>query len=266
MSSFKEKTVWVTGSSSGIGKAFVEELDKQHDITFILSSRKESELIALKNNLKKPEKHYIIPIDLEKSETIEQAVETVKSLGLKIDFLFNNGGVSQRAEVLETAIDVDRKMFEINFFGNIYLTKLVLPFMVENNAGHIIVTSSIAGKFGFFLRSAYSASKHALHGFYESLRLEVEKNNVHVTILCPGKINTPISKSALTADGSAHGLMDHNQATGMSTETCAKQIINAIQKNKKEVLIGNKETLAVTLKRFLPQNLFWNIIKKQSAT
>ncbi len=266
MSNFEGKTVWVTGASSGIGKAFVEELDKRYDVTFILSSRKESELITLKNSLKNPEKHHVISMDLEKSETIEQAVETVKSLDLKIDFLFNNGGVSQRAEVIETAIDVDRKMFEINFFGNIYLTKLVLPFMVENSAGHIIVTSSIAGKFGFFLRSTYSASKHALHGFYESLRLEVEKYNIHVTILCPGKINTPISKAALTADGSAHGLMDHNQATGMSAEICAKQIINAIQKNKKEVLIGNKETLAATLKRFLPQNLFWKIIKKQPAT
>lgn len=264
MASFEGKTVWVTGASSGIGRAFVEELDQDSNVRFILSSRKKEDLEQLKNSLKKPDHHFVIPIDLEKSETIEHAVEQVESLGLTIDFLFNNGGVSQRAEVLETSIDVDRKMFEINFFGNIYLTKLVLPMMVKNQSGHIIVTSSIAGKFGFFLRSAYSASKHALHGFYEALRLEVEKHNIHVTILCPGKINTPISQSALTGDGSAHGVMDHNQATGMPADICAQKIIKAVQKNKKEVLIGKKEILAVILKRFLPQNLFWKLMKKQS--
>ena len=137
--------------------------------------------------------------------------------------------------------------------------------MQKQKSGHIIVTSSIAGKFGFYLRSAYSASKHALHGFYESLLLEEAKNNIYVTIACPGKINTPISKSALKGDGSAHGEMDHNQETGMSVEECVKQLIRATQKRKKEVLIGNKEIKAVTLKRFFPR-LFWKVIKNQKPT
>lgn len=263
MSDFHHKVVWVTGASSGIGKAIVQALDK-YDVTFILSARREETLIQLKNSLSNPNKHHVIPLDLSDLKTIDAAVTTVKQRGLKIDFLFNNGGISQRAEAMTTDFEVDRKIFEVNYFGNIYLTKLVLPIMVSNQSGHIVVTSSIAGKFGFFLRSAYSASKHALHGYYESLRLEVEKYNIQVTILCPGKINTPISASALLADGSAHRKMDHNQETGMPAELCAKEIIKAVEHNKKEILIGNKEILAVKLRRWLPQNLFWQIMKKQS--
>ena len=128
-----------------------------------------------------------------------------------------------------------------------------------------IVISSIAGKFGFFLRSAYSASKHALHGFYESLMLEEEKNNIKVLLVCPGKINTDISVNALNSEGKTHGVMDHNQATGMSVQECVRQLFRAVEKDKKEVLIGNKEIKAVTLKRFLPK-MFWKVIRKQSAT
>jgi short-subunit dehydrogenase len=266
MSDFNGKTIWVTGASSGIGRAFVEFVDVNFDTKFILSSRNESELIALNRTLKNPENNSVIPINLEFPESIEKAIEQIKEKAIKIDFLFNNGGVSQRSEALETDIAVDRKMFEINYFGNIYLTKLIAPWMIEKGGGHIIVTSSIAGKFGFFLRSAYSASKHALHGFYEAFRLEVEKENIQVTIVCPGKINTPISKSALRGDGSSHGKMDHNQETGMPAEECARQIVKAVERNKKEVLIGNKELLAVKLRRILPQNLFWNLLKKQSPT
>jgi short-subunit dehydrogenase len=154
---------------------------------------------------------------------------------------------------------------EINYFGNIALSKAVLPYMQKNKSGHVVVISSISGKFGFYLRSAYSASKHALHGFYESLALEEAKNNIKVTIACPGKINTPISTNALTGEGEKHGIMDHNQETGMPVDLCVKKLLAAVIQNKKEVLIGNKEIKAVTLKRFLP-GLFWKIIKNQSAT
>ena len=151
MKDFNGKVIWVVGASSGIGRAFVEEVDRKFDVQFVLSSRKEEELNQLKNTLKDPSKHFIIPIDLEHHETISKAVEQFKTLSLPLDILFNNGGISQRAEAMDTGIEVDRKMFEINYFGNIYLTKLVLPMMVEKKSGHIIVTSSIAGKFGFFL-------------------------------------------------------------------------------------------------------------------
>ncbi len=137
--------------------------------------------------------------------------------------------------------------------------------MQKEKSGHIIVISSIAGKFGFYLRSAYSASKHALQGFYESLLLEEAKNNIYVTLAYPGKINTPISVSALNSSGQQHGEMDHNQDTGMPADECAEIIQKAQLKKKKSVLVGNKEIKAVYLKRFLPK-LFWKVIAKQKAT
>jgi short-subunit dehydrogenase len=205
-----------------------------------------------------------LPLDLEDSSTFKSAVDQVIEKYNRIDYLFNNGGLSQRSTVAETPMEVDRRIMEINYFGNIALTKAVLPHFIQQKSGHVVVISSIAGKFGFFLRSAYSASKHALVGFYESLLLEEAKNNIHVTLAFPGKINTSISVHALNAKGEQHGIMDHNQATGMPVETCVKQLLIAVQKNKKEVLIGNKEILAVKIKRFFPK-LFWRIIRKQSA-
>jgi len=154
---------------------------------------------------------------------------------------------------------------EINYFGNIALSKAVLPFMRQQKSGHIVVVSSIAGKFGFYLRSAYSASKHALFGFYESLLLEEEEHGIKITIGIPGKINTDISINALDGTGGKHGVMDHNQATGMSVHECVSKLFDAVAKNKKEILIGNKEIKAVMLKRFFPK-LFWKVIKKQNAT
>ena len=204
-------------------------------------------------------------LDLAKSDDFPQITKQVVEKMGRIDFLFNNGGISQRSEVQETSLDIDRKIMEVNYFGNIALTKSVLPYFRAQGSGYFLVVSSIAGKFGFFLRSAYSASKHALQGFYESLYLEEEKNGIGVTIACPGKINTQISVNALTGAGKQHGEMDHNQATGMSAEECASQMLKAIEKRQIEVLIGNKEIKAVKIKRFLP-GLFWKVIKKQSAT
>lgn len=265
MNYFQGKIAWVTGASSGIGKATCEALAKNGAIV-VLSARNEEKLQEVCNLLENSSQHFVLPLDLEQMETFPSKVEQIIEKFGKIDFLFNNGGLSQRSTVAETPIEVDRRIMEINYFGNIALAKAVLPYFVKQQSGHFVITSSIAGKFGFYLRSAYSASKHALQGFYESLALEEARNNVFVTISCPGKINTPISINALNASGEKHGLMDHNQATGMSAEECVSILLNAVSKKKGEILIGNKETLAVVLKRFLPQKLFWNIIKKQKAT
>jgi short-subunit dehydrogenase len=204
-------------------------------------------------------------MDLEKSSEFDELAAQVFNRFGKIDVLVNNGGISQRANAFETTMEVNRKIMEVDFFGNIALTKVVLPYMQKQKSGQILVISSIAGKFGFFLRSAYSAAKHALHGYYESLSLEEEHNGISVTIVCPGKINTPISTNAVSGDGKRHGIMDHNQETGMPVDICVGKILKALQAKKREVLIGNKEILAVKIKRFFPA-LFWRIIKNQSAT
>ncbi|MES2557907.1 MAG: SDR family oxidoreductase [Bacteroidota bacterium] len=259
-----KQVAWVTGASSGIG----EELCKQlaaNGLRVILSARNEAKLHELKATLTNSNEHLVIPLDLEHSENFKEHAKTVITEAGRIDFLYNCGGLSQRGEASETSLAVDRRIMEINYFGTIALTKAVLPFMQQQKSGHIIAISSIAGKFGFYLRSAYSASKHALHGFFESLLLEEAKHNIHVTIACPGKINTPISMSALNKEGKAHGEMDHNQSTGMPVDECVRILLKAVEKRKKEILIGNREIKAVTLKRFFPK-MFWRIIAKQSAT
>jgi dehydrogenase/reductase SDR family protein 7B len=259
-----KQVAWITGASSGIGEELCKQLSAK-GMKIILSARSESKLHALKETLLNASEHIVCPLDLEHTDNIQEEVNTVLKKVGRIDYVFHCSGLSQRAEASETSLAVDRRIMEVNYFGTVALTKALLPLMKSQKSGHIIAVSSIAGKFGFYLRSAYSASKHALHGFFESLALEEAKNNIKVTIACPGKINTPISLSALNKDGESHGEMDHNQATGMPVDECVRQLLRAVEKNKREVLIGNKEIKAVTLKRFFPR-LFWKVIAKQSPT
>jgi len=260
---FQGKIVWITGASSGIGKELSIQLAKL-GAKLILSSRKENLLRDLKESLPSKEEHTVLPMDLAKPNEFEGLMQRVEARYDRIDLLIQNGGISQRATAADSSEEVVRRIMEVNFFGNVFLMKRVLP-KLRASHGQVLVISSIAGKFGFYLRSSYSASKHALHGYYESLALEEEKHGVSVTIACPGKINTPISTNALDSRGQKHGEMDHNQETGMPVEECVSQLLDAVSRRKREVLVGNKEVKAVTLKRFFPA-LFWKIIKKQSAT
>jgi len=154
---------------------------------------------------------------------------------------------------------------EINYFANIALTKSVLPQMIKNGGGHIAVTSSLSGLFGFPLRSAYCASKHALHGFYETLRIEHLKDNIKVTIACPDRVRTNISVNAIDSTGKAHGRMDERQDKGITADQCAHEIIRAVKKDKIVVLIGGFERVSVYLKRYIP-SLFYKMILKASIT
>jgi short-subunit dehydrogenase len=263
MRSYHNKVVWITGASSGIGEAMAREFANQGAI-LVLAARNVQKLNEIKDTLPNAEVHTVISLDLTNLSNVDALVSSVIDQVGRVDVLVNNGGISQRSLVGETPLEVDRKIMEVNFFGAVGLTKALLPSLREGK-GQIIVISSISGKFGFFLRSAYAASKHALHGFFESLALEEASHGITVTMVCPGKINTPISMSALNAQGETHNEMDHNQETGMSAEVCARQIVRAASKNKPEVLIGNKEIIAVYLKRFVPC-IFRRVIAKQKAT
>lgn len=261
---YANKVIWITGASSGIGAELAIQLANK-DAKLVLSARDVIKLSALKGQLKNPEQHLVLPLDLSELNGVNSYVDQILSQFDKIDILINNGGVSQRASANDTTMDVNRQLMEVNFFGNIALAKALLPIFRQQKSGQFLVVSSIAGKFGFHLRSIYSASKAALVGYYESVAMEEATNGIRVTIAFPGKINTPISQSALTAKGSAHGLMDQNQASGMPVEHCVEQMLLALAKGKREVLIGGKELIAVQLKRFFPR-LFWKIIPKQRAT
>lgn len=262
MSFFKDKVIWVTGASSGIGEALALELAKQ-EARLILSARREDELKRVAALTKLPELDLmILPFDLKDTSNATALTASIINKFGRIDMLVNNGGMSQRAEAEKTSIEIDRELMEINYFSYINLTKAVLPYMKRQKSGHIIVISSIAGKFGFYLRSGYSAAKHALHGFYESFRLETEKLGIKTLIVCPGKVKTNISLHAVTENGK-HGKMDESHVDAMSAEECAHIIMKAIQSNEEEILVGGKELLAVKIKRFFPK-WFGKIIRKQS--
>jgi short-subunit dehydrogenase len=263
MNDLKNKVTWITGASSGIGEALVYECAKQ-GARIVLSARRLEELNRVARQAKLSEENFmILPFDLSDTSRADAYVETVIRKFGTIDILINNGGQSQRAEAIQTSAETERNLFEINYFSAVNLSKAVLPVMLKNGKGKIVVISSIAGKFGFYLRSTYSAAKHALYGYFESLRLEIEKKGLSVLIVSPGKIKTNVSLNAEAGSGSSHNKMDESHENAMSAEECARQIIKAILENKEEVLIGGKELLAVKIKRFFP-TLFGKIIRKQS--
>ncbi len=250
---FSGKNIWVTGASSGIGKEVAIELSK-YNVHLILSGRNESSLIDTASICEKMGSSVLIaPFDLAVEDSINRAAKEVLSQGLIPDCLFHFGGISQRSLVHETPLEVDRKIFEVNFFGTIALTKAVLPAMIEKGGGLIAVTSSVVGKFGFPYRSAYSASKHALHGFFESLRAESKNSNIRVSVIIPGRIRTAISYNAIKKDGTAHGQMDEGLALGMAPEKSARIIVRKLKKERKEILVGGKEISMVYIRRFFPK-------------
>lgn len=262
MSELKNKVVWLTGASSGIGEALAYELAKK-GAKLILSARRKEELERVKNNCAAEARTNIriFPIDLGQPDTLESSTKAAIQLFGHIDILINNGGISQRSLVTETSLEVYRRILEVNFFGAIALTKHILPHFVSRKNGQIATLSSVAGKFGTPYRSGYAASKHALHGFFDAVRAEHFKDNISVTMLCPGVIHTPITYSALTGDGTPLNKMDDLQAKGKPVDWCACEIVKAIEKKKEEVYIGGKEILLIYIKRFFP-SLFSGIIRK----
>jgi len=262
---YNNKTVWITGASSGIGRALVKRFSKEN-ANIILSSRNVSELEKLKSEVESYGNKVVIEtLDLANQDSFKEIVERVISEFGSIDLLINNGGISQRSLVEETSLDVDRKLMEVNFFGTVALTKAVLPYMLKQGGGQIAVVTSIVGKFGFPLRSAYSASKHALQGFFDTLRAETQDRGIKVTIIIPGRIKTNISLGAIVADGSTHGKMDEGQDGGMPAEEAATKIFNGLKNEKKEILVGRKELMMVHIRRFFPF-LYYRMVSKIKAT
>lgn len=263
--SFKNKVFWVTGASSGIGKSLVMELSKK-DAYLIISSRNRKALEEVQNLCELSEKVRILPLDLEDYENLEKKVEKAISFFGKIDVLVNNGGISQRSFAKDTKISVDKRLMDINYLGTVALTKGLLPHFMKNKSGHFVTTTSIVGKIGTPLRSTYAATKHALHGFFDSLRAEHYNDNINVTLVCPGFVTTNVSKNALTGDGSPQNSMDSATANGIHPDRFATLMLKAIKNKREEVYIaGAKEKLGVYTKRFFPK-LLSKMIRKLSVT
>ncbi len=256
------KVIWITGASSGIGKALVLACFK-HGASVILSSRNESDLQSLVTtaNIKHTD-YLILPFDLSLSFDTQHLMKQIITKYNKIDILINNAGQSQRSLALNTNAEIEQKLFNINYFSQVALAKVVAQQMIQQRNGKIIVINSIAGNFGFYLRSSYSAAKHALKGYFESLRLELENENVSVLIVYPGKIFTNISKNAITASDAKNNNLLDDHTFGLSADVCVQKIITAIVKNKETIYIGGKELILLYLQRYIPF-LFRYIVKKQ---
>lgn len=252
---FNDKVVWITGASSGIGEALARAVAAR-GAKLILSARREPELERVMEQCDTSASNIkIIPLDLTQGDRFKENVKQALSCWGRIDYLFNNGGMSQRSYANETDMDIIRRVMEVNFFGTVGLTKAVLPVMMKQETGHIIVTSSVMGKFGTRLRSTYAASKHALHGWFDSLRQEVYNKNISVTLVCPGYIKTDITVKAIEGDGRKHGKMSEGQQHGMEPNAFAQKLLPKVLKGKEEVYIGGKEIMGIYLKRFAPRLL-----------
>ena len=258
----EDKVVWVTGASSGIGEYVARQLAAKGS-RLIISARREAILLKMQKEFGE-DRVKVLTFDLLETQGHDAVAKRAIELFGRVDILVLNGGVSQRSEVRETMIEVDRKVMEVNYFANVVLAKAVLPSMIQNGFGHFMVTSSLSGKFGFKLRSAYAASKHALHGFFESLRFEEASQGIGVTLVCPGLIKTDLALSAVKGDGKLENQLDNDQEKRMLPEECARQMIKALVAEKHEVVIGGFEKNAVWIKRYFPK-LHYKLLSKRDG-
>ena len=244
------KVVWVTGASGGIGEALALGASAR-GAKVILTARRAAELERVKGLCARPADVAVHPLDLLKLEDAGAAARQAESHFGPVDVLVNNAGISQRGRVLETSMEVYRRIFELDFFATVALTKAVLPGMVERQRGHVVVVSSAVGYISSPLRSGYAAAKHALHGFYDAARAEHWRDGVKFTVACPGYVKTNVSLNAVTGEGGTYGKLDPSIARGVEPAYCAQKIWRAVEKDREEVLIG-REALVIYIKRFFP--------------
>ena len=254
MNHFTDKIIWITGASSGIGRATALRF-AQENATLILTALEDDLLEEVKKECLALGSPAVttLPFDLSQLDQLPQLAQDALQAYGRIDIFYNNAGISQRGTTVEVSMEVIRKVMDIDFYAPVILTKAILPKMIEQGGGQLAVTTSINGLFGFPLRCAYSSAKHALYGFYETIAAENYKDNIRVTIVTPGRVQTNISVNALEKDGQKHGKMDAGQAGGITPEKAADKIVKAIYKQKREVLVGSGELIMVYIKRFFPE-------------
>lgn len=253
MSFFENKVVWITGASSGIGEALAYTFAKQN-AKLILSARREDELQRVATACQLPAGNILIlPMDVSKHEELDAKAQQVLARFGQIDILINNAGLSHWSKIKDMTLDVLKKIMDTNFIGGAALTKAVLPSMLEKKNGQIVVISSILGKIVTHKQAAYNASKHALHGFFDTLRAEYGSLGIKVLIVCPGFVNTNVAKNSLDRSGKPIGKNNTMIENGLDPMYVAEKILQGIQNNKEEILLaGTKEKFGVLLKRFAP--------------
>lgn len=265
MKDFSAKTVWITGASSGIGAGLARGFAREQ-AALILSGRREDELNAVADQCRTlgAVDVKVLPFETTDFDRLPSLVSEAEQWRGGIDVLINNAGISQRSLVVDTSMDVYRRILDIDFFAPVALTKLVLPAMRNRGSGLIVVTTSVAGKLGSKLRSGYSAAKFALHGFYESLRGEVHDDNIGVSLVVPGYVKTDVTVNAITGDGSKQGKREQEHDGSMTPDELAAEVIPKLKAGKEEIITGSgMPRYAVLLKRFFP-GVVSSIIRKQT--
>jgi len=259
---FKDQIVWITGASSGIGEGLAQVFHRE-GAEIILSARREAELERVKAKCNDgPGAVHVLPFDVIDATAREVASRHVHDIAGKVDILVNNAGISQRSLGKDTNMDVDRRIMEVDYFAPIALTKLVLPKMIERKNGQLVVTSSVAGKYGVPLRSAYCAAKHALHGYFDTMRIELTPYNIRVCLLVIAGIRSEVSLHALTGDGGKWGKEDWGPNEGISAIAGGEMIVDGLAEGKYEFDIGSGQAMEnLRLKRENPDLLVERMAK-----
>jgi len=262
----KDKVVIVTGASSGIGKAIAENLIMLK-AKVVLAARNLDKLEEIKQNQGFENNDILIiktDVSIE-SDCRALISRTVEEFG-RIDILINNAGISMRATIEESELSVIKKVMDINFWGTVFCTKYALPYLLESK-GSVTGVSCIAGHKGLPGRAGYSASKFAIQGFLEVLRIENMKKELHVLIVCPGFTSSGIRNSALAADGSQQGESPRDEKKMMSADKVAAAIINGIIKRKHRIILTTQGKLTVLLNKIFPSlvdRLVYNHMAKET--
>jgi dehydrogenase/reductase SDR family protein 7B len=242
--------IWITGASSGLGREMAVQALSQ-GAKVVISARRRDALEAVRAASGRPGNAEIVVLDQSSlAESASAAREAMKAFG-GLDLIVLNGGVSQRSLAIETDLKVDEQLMTVNYFANVAIVKAILPELIAQPSAKIGVISSLVGRVGSPYRSGYAASKHALHGFFDSLRAEIPET-VSITMVCPGFVKTDVSVNALTGDGSPLGTMDNAQARGLDVRSSAARALHAIDSRKLEVYIAGPEGKAIWLQRFAP--------------
>jgi len=256
----------VTGASSGIGKAIAKKAVEQNNYVCIVARKKDALIETYKELETINQGHAVYVVaDVSVEEECKKIVETCIQKFGKIDVLINNAGVSMRAMFNDLHLDVIRTLMNINFWGTVYCTKYALPFIIKQK-GSIVAISSIAGFTPLPARTGYSASKAAIHGFLNTLRVETMKSGIHIMIAAPGFTASNIRNTALTADGSPQGETPRDENKMMTAEEVAKHILRGIEKRKRTLILTTQGKLTVLLYKFFPKftdKLIYNHMKKE---
>ncbi len=247
----KDKVVIITGASSGIGKALAYELASR-GASVVLAARSKDKLEELVKELESINARALaVPTDVSIEQDCTNLIQATTDKFGKIDVLINNAGISMRALFKETDLNVIRKLMNINFWGTVFCTRYALPYLLKSR-GSVVGVSSIAGFKGLPGRTGYSASKFAMQGFLETLRIENLRTGLHVMIACPGFTASNIRKTALAADGSQQGDSPRDEGNMMSAEEVARRIVNGINARKKILIMTSQGKMTVLLNKFFP--------------